>query len=151
MRTIGRLGSLRRGQGHEGPRRLTPALRAGYMAALVATLLVAPASAWAERVAGAVLPDEARQIGGTRYRVAKSYEDTLKFFKAHYPPQKFPRRAIVHQPKIQAVHIENPAPRPGGWDGLNVYELEGETRVYVLVAPAAERSEKKGGKKAAPH
>ncbi len=70
-----------------------------------------------------------------RYRVARSYEETLKFYKVVYPPGRFPRRTIVDQPGVKAVHIENPEARPGGWDGLNVYELNGETRVFVLVSP----------------
>jgi hypothetical protein len=29
----------------------------------------------------------------------------------------------------------NPDARPGTWEGLNVYEIKGETRVFVLVKP----------------
>ena len=112
---------------------MPPATR--YKAALVAACLAAPGLARAERVAGAHLPDEARQVEPNRFRVERSYEDTLKFFKTVYPPAKYPRRPIANQPGIKAVHIENPEAKPGGWDGLNVYELKGETRIYVLVAP----------------
>jgi hypothetical protein len=113
-----------------------------YKAALVTLLLAAPAAARAGRVAGAQLPDESRLIEANRYRVQRSYEDTLKFFRTVYPPAKYPRKPIVNQPGIKALHIANPAPRPGGWDGLNVYELRGETRVFVLVAPG---EKEKGG------
>lgn len=106
-----------------------------YKAALVGILLAAPAVARAERVAGAHLPDRSTRIETNRYRIERNYADALKFFRTIYPPAKYPRRQIVNQPGIKAVHIENPAPRPGGWDGLNVYELQGETRVFVLVAP----------------
>ncbi|HTT72436.1 MAG TPA: hypothetical protein VMG32_14525 [Anaeromyxobacteraceae bacterium] len=104
-----------------------------YMAALVALLASAPAQA--ERVAGALLPDEARAIEPNRYRIDKSFDDTLKFFKTVYPVAKYPRRTIVNQPGLKAVHIDNPDAKPNGWDGLNVYEFGGETRVFVLVAP----------------
>ncbi len=116
--------------------------RTRYKAALVAigTALATPRLAHAERVAGAQLPDEARLIEPNRYRVEKSYEDTLKFFRTVYPPAKFPRTTIASQPGIKAVHIGNPQARPGGWDGLNVYELKGETRVFVLVAPKERRA-----------
>ncbi len=107
-----------------------------YKAALVVILLAAPAVARAERVAGAQLPDRSTRIEANRYRIERNYADALKFFRTVYPPAKYPRRQIVNQPGIKAVHIENPAPRPGGWDGLNVYALRGETRVFVLVAPA---------------
>ena len=113
---------------------------ARYKAALAAMCLLTPAAAQAERVAGAALPDEARVVEPNRYRIEKTYEETLKFFKAVYPPAKYRRTAIVNQPGIKAVHIANPEAKPGGWDGLNVYELKGETRVYVLVSP----KEKKG-------
>lgn len=122
---------------------LTLARRGGYKAALAAVLLAAPALGWAERAAGALLPDEARAVEANRFRVEKSYDETLKFYKTVYPPAKYPRRPIVNQPGIKAVHIENPEAKPGGWDGLNVYELRGETRIFVLVSPAAEK-EKKG-------
>jgi hypothetical protein len=110
---------------------------ARYKAALAAGFLALPGLAAAERVAGATLPDEVRQLEPQRYRVEKkTYEETLKFYKAVYPPARYPRRPIANQPGLRGVHIENPEPRPGSWDGLNVYELQGETRVFVLVMAA---------------
>jgi hypothetical protein len=117
---------------------------ARYKAALVAGLLVAPGVAQAGRVAGAQLPDEATQVEANRFRIDRKYDDTLKFYRTVYPPAKYPRRAIANQPGIKAVHIENPEARPGGWDGLNVYELNGETRVFVLVAPREPKERKAG-------
>ena len=114
-----------------------------YKAALV-TLLLAPAVARAERVAGAQLPDGSTRIEPNRYRIERNYADALKFFRTVYPPAKYPRKQIVNQPGVKAVHIENPAARPGGWDGLNVYELRGETRVFVLVAPAEKEKSGRG-------
>jgi hypothetical protein len=119
------------------------------MAALSALALATPALVRAEKAAGAALPDEARQVEPNRFRIDKNYDDTLKFYKVVYPPAKYPRKAIVNQPGIKAVHIDNPEVRPGGWEGLNVYELNGETRVFVLVAPREKEKEKekKGRKK----
>jgi hypothetical protein len=115
-----------------------------YKAALAAACLALPWLARAERgVAGAHLPDEARLVEPNRFRVEKTYDETLKFFRTVYPPAKYPRKPIVNQPGIKAVHIENPEARPGSWEGLNVYELKGETRVYVLVAP--KEKERKAG------
>src|SRR5512147_780074 len=120
-------------------------LPARYKAALAAAALLAAGSARAERVAGATLPDGARQIEPGRYRVERSYEEALRFFRSAYPPGRYPRKPIANQPGIRAVHIQNPEARPGGWEGLNVYELRGETRVYVLVAPPeAKKPPKKG-------
>lgn len=105
---------------------------ARYKAALAAVALALPALA-AEKVAGAVLPDDARQVAENRYRVDKSYEETLRYFRSVYPPARFPRKPIASLPGVKAVHIANPDARPGSWEGMNVYELKGETRVFVLV------------------
>jgi hypothetical protein len=115
-----------------------------YKAALAAVCLAVPGAALGERAAGAILPAESRTVGEGRYRVEKSYEDTLQFFKSVYPPARYPRKPIANQQGIRAVHIGNPEARPGGWEGLNVYELKGETRVFVLVAPESRKAKKKG-------
>jgi hypothetical protein len=104
-----------------------------YKAALAALLVAVPGLALAERLAGATLPDDARRIGENRYQIDRKYEDVLKFFRATYPQARHPRRPIADQPGLKAVHIENPDAKPGSWEGLNVYELKGETRVFVLV------------------
>jgi hypothetical protein len=110
-------------------------LLARYKAALAGLFLAWPGLGLAEKVAGATIPDESRQVGERRYRINKSYEDALKYFRTVYPPGKYPRKPIAYHPGIKAVHIGNPEAKPGSWDGLNVYELNGETRVYVLLAP----------------
>jgi hypothetical protein len=113
---------------------LTVYLLARYKAALAAVFLIVPAGAMAERVAGASLPDGSKAIGERRYRLSKGYEEALKYYKVVYPPAKYRRLPIANQPGIKAIHIENPEAKPGGWEGLNVYELDGEARVFVLVA-----------------
>jgi hypothetical protein len=52
----------------------------------------------------------------------------LTFYGKQYKTN--PRKTIVNQPGIRAVHIVNDG--KGDWDGLNVYEYEGETRIYVV-------------------
>jgi hypothetical protein len=105
-----------------------------YKAALAVIFLALPALAGAEKVAGAVLPDEAVKVGENRYRIPKSYEETLKFFKSVYGP-RYTRKPIADTPAVKAEHIQNPDAKPGQWEGLNVYELRSETRVFVLVKP----------------
>jgi hypothetical protein len=113
---------------------LTVALFTRYKAALAAVLLAAPGFALAaEKAAGAILPDGATKIGENRFRTGRSYEETLKFFRQLYGPARYARRRIADQPGIKAVHIDNPEAKPGQWEGLNVYELKGETRIFVLV------------------
>ena len=103
-----------------------------YKAALAAVFLSVPGLALAEKAAGAILPDDATRIGENRFRVAKGYEKTLKFYRAVYPP-RYTRRPIADTPAVKAVHIENPDAKPGQWEGLNVYELKNEARIFVLV------------------
>jgi len=114
---------------------------ARYKAALAALVLALPSAGRDDRVAGAILPDGARWVAENRYRANRTYEETLKFYKSVYPPAKYPTKTIANLPGVRAVHIENPEARVGSWDGLNVYEAHGETRVFVLVTPV-------GGKKA---
>jgi len=105
-----------------------------YKAALAAVFLAAPGLALAEKAAGAILPEDAVKIGENRFRVPKSYDETVKFFRGVYGP-RFTRKPIADTPSVKAIHIENPDARPGQWEGLNVYELKNETRVFVLVKP----------------
>jgi hypothetical protein len=105
-----------------------------YKAALAAVFLLLPGLALAEKAGGAILPDESVKIGENRFRSSKGYEETLKFFRGVYSP-RFTRRPIADTPSVKAVHIENPDAKPGQWEGLNVYELKNETRIFVLVKP----------------
>jgi hypothetical protein len=105
-----------------------------YKAALAAALLALPGAVLAERVAGAVLPDDATKVGENRYRIGRTYDDAIKFYRQVYSA-RYERRPIADQPGVKAVHIQNPDARPGTWEGLNVYEVKGETRVFVLVKP----------------
>jgi hypothetical protein len=103
-----------------------------YKAALAALLVAIPGLALAEKNLGVTLPEDARKIGENRYEVERKYEELLRFFRTTYPPAKYPRRAIIDQPGVKALHIENPEAKPGTWEGLNVYELKGAPRIYVL-------------------
>lgn len=104
-----------------------------YKPALVASLLLlAPGIATALTVAGAQLPDDARKVGENRYQLGRGYDAALKYFRTAYPA-RYTRRPIADQPGVKAVHIANPDAKPGQWEGLNVYELKGEVRVFVLV------------------
>ena len=95
-------------------------------------LLVALASAGvsAEQVNGVNLPDGATKVGEDRYKVRDDFKGTMKHYQAAYPPGAYPRKVVVNQPGIKAVHISNPSGK--GWDGLNVYEANDEVRIFVV-------------------
>ena len=82
-------------------------------------------------VGGAQIPEGAQKVGENRYRAPQNWEETLKYFKSVYPPQAYPRRGIVNQPGIRAIHIVNTA-AARGFEGLNVYEANDEVRIYVV-------------------
>ncbi len=84
----------------------------------------------AELVDGVQLPDKTSKVGERRYRVPQDWENTLKYFKTVYSTATYPRRSIVNQPGVKAIHIANPGGK--GWAGLNVYEANEEVRVYVV-------------------
>lgn len=89
-------------------------------------------------MSGAQLPDGAQKVGENRYRTKQNWEETLKYYKGVYAPGAFPRRAIINQPGVKAVHIVNPSGK--GWEGLNIYEANDEVRIFVV---SAEKKEKK--------
>ncbi len=104
-----------------------------YKAALAAMFLLLPGLALAaEKAGGAIVPDDAARIGENRFRSPRGFEETLKFYRGVYGP-RYIRRPIANTPAVKAVHIDNPDARPGQWEGLNVYELKNETRIFVLV------------------
>jgi hypothetical protein len=114
-------------------------LRRGYKGARFATLMLlmaVPARAAPLTVKGAILPSGSRQVGENRYRSPSNYADTLTFYGRQYKTN--PRKTIVNQPGIRAVHIVNDG--KGDWEGLNIYELGGETRIFVVLREKAPAS-----------
>lgn len=110
-------------------------------------------AAGAEAVGGAQLPDGSQRVGEDRYRAPRDYDETLKYYKAVYPPNAYPRRPIINQPGVKAVHIANPSGK--NFEGLNIYEANDEVRIYIVRAqsaaappkPSKKAPEGKGGKK----
>ena len=99
-------------------------------AVATALVLMTGGLARAELLDGVQLPDKASKVGERRYRCPQDWEATLKYFKTVYPTATHPRRSIVNQPGVKAIHITNPSGK--GWAGLNEYEANDEVRVYVV-------------------
>jgi len=98
--------------------------------AVAAAVLLLAGVARAEILDGVQLPDKTSKVGERRYRILQDWEATVKYFRTAYPVATYPRRLIVNQPGVKAVHITNPGGK--GWAGLNVYEANDEVRVYVV-------------------
>jgi hypothetical protein len=110
----------------------------------IAAILLWPSLSWAEPTShGALLPNGAREVGKDRYQSPSPYAETLKFYWKMYGDH-YPRKSIADLPGVRGVHIVNIG--HGAWEGLNVYELNGVTRIFVLSREAP----KVGQKKASP-
>jgi hypothetical protein len=101
--------------------------------ALSVVTLVVGLSAWGESELGAQLPEGSRKVAEHRYKSSADFEGTLKYYKNVYPASSYPRKAVVNQPGVKAVHIPNTSGK-GGWEGLNIYEANEEVRIYVVPA-----------------
>ena len=113
--------------------------KARPLGGVVAALWVSVAAA--EVVNGAQLPDGSRKVGENRYRASGDFEKTLDYYKAVYPVSAFPRRAIVNQLGVKAVHIVNPSGK--NFEGLNIYQANDEVRIYIVPPQAAPTPTKK--------
>ncbi len=106
--------------------------------------MVMALSAFADSELGAQLPDGAHKVAEHRYKSSTDFEGTLKYYKNVYPASSNPRKSVVNQPGVKAVHIPNTSGK-GAWEGLNIYEANDEVRIYVV--PANGSGSKKNTKK----
>ena len=98
--------------------------------AVAAVVGLAPVVAVAEVVGGVQLPDGVQKVGENRYRAREDFERLMKYYRSVYPPDRYPRKSIVNQPGIKAVHIANPSGK--NFEGLNIYEANDEVRIYIV-------------------
>lgn len=117
-----------------------------FGAAVVALWAVA---AGAETINGAQLPDGVQKVGENRYRAPRDFDGTMTYYRSVYPVSAYPRKSIVNQPGVKAVHIVNPSGK--NFEGLNIYEANDEVRIYIVPvqssAKSAKPEPKKSGKK----
>ncbi|AGC44391.1 MULTISPECIES: hypothetical protein [Myxococcus] len=99
------------------------------------------ATAGAEVVSGAQLPDGSQKVGENRYRAPRDFEATLDYYRSVYSTSSYPRRQIVNQPGVKAVHISNPSGK--NFAGLNIYEANEEVRIYIVPTQQAVKPMKK--------
>jgi hypothetical protein len=107
-------------------------------AATAAALALAPALARAGgefKVRGVILPGGSVKVGEDRFRMPGNWEATFRFLKTAYPADRYPRKFIVNQPSVKAVHVVNRNAKEE-WEGMNVYEIQTETgrevRLFIL-------------------
>jgi hypothetical protein len=109
----------------------TRAVNRPRLLAILAAALLAPALARADPlVHGAIVPNGAHQVGKDRYQSPSGYAETVKFYSKVYSVEHYPRKPVADIPGVRAVHLVNGG--HGDWDGLNIYEYNGVTRIFVL-------------------
>lgn len=96
----------------------------------VVVVVLAAAVGWADVVGGVMLPSGSQKVGEDRYRSSTDFDGTMKYYKSVYPADRFPRKSIVNQPGVKAVHIENPSGKK--FEGLNIYETNDEVRIFIV-------------------
>src|SRR5688572_12544529 len=89
----------------------------------------------ADRMFGAPIPQYSRKLQEEgRVVSSRNYDDTVEFYEKLYKGNaNFRFRPIIVAPGIKAVHLQN-AKSTGGWSGLNIYEANNSTRIFVLKA-----------------
>ena len=102
----------------------------------LAFLLIAT-PAFAEKVYGAIIPDEVAKLDEARYRSKKDWEHTMRQLrKAHENTKGIVFQRMNTSPKVKnAYHILN-TQQGRRWDGINVYETA-EGKIFIVVLPAA--------------
>jgi hypothetical protein len=105
---------------------------------LLAALLAAAAAA--EPPLEAPLPAGAAQVDDPgRYRSPRSWEETLDFYRRIFNQTAGVRwRNIINQPGIKAKHVES-LRKKTRWEGINIYERQGEVRIYVIARESPEK------------
>ena len=84
-----------------------------------------------------------------RYQSPRSYDETLDFYRRLFNQTGGVRwRTVVNLPGIKAKHVES-LRKKTRWEGLNIYDKQGQVRIYVLYrqppeGPPPARSKSKG-------
>ena len=103
-------------------------------AGLVAAMLLLPGVALADMQNGVQLPDGAVKVGENRYRVKEDWDGIQKYYKLVYSQAQYPRKQIVSQPGVKAIHITNPSGK--NWEGMNIYSTGDDTGYFVITPQA---------------
>jgi hypothetical protein len=69
---------------------------------------------------------------GARFVSSRNYAETLKFYRKLWRGNdNIEFRKIATTPNVKAVYIIN-KDMASAWEGINIYEIKGETRIFVL-------------------
>jgi len=97
-----------------------------------------------ETYKGVPLPEKMHSIGAGRFRTSRSYEEVARHFRRTYRGRSDAR--ILRLPSVSGVYgihvqsMDDATP----WEGVNVYELRGETRVTILARDSEKERDRAG-------
>ncbi|MBI2373299.1 MAG: hypothetical protein HYV07_04805 [Deltaproteobacteria bacterium] len=103
-------------------------------------LLLASSRAFATTVAGALIMDGAKSVDTDRYKMAKDWDDVMRFYRRAYASKDgYSWRFHADTPKVKLWHVEN-LRKKREWDGLNIYETPDGVFVFILRSATANGS-----------
>ena len=137
-RTFGAVMTRRSTERLDSTRAVVLKARAVAAALVLAVTVRGPAMAADPGAHGATLPPGVTRVEPGRFEAGMSWQQTLKWFDKQYPKAKYPRTEIVNRPGLRAIHLKNPG-SSGSWEGLNLYEIKGRVRIFVLEREAGSR------------
>jgi hypothetical protein len=110
------------------------------LAAAAGLLFGAVPAGAAIKVHGAAVDDNAKKVGESRFRSAEDWEKTIRFYRNVYGGKAgIVWSTIDTPPKVKAIHIANTLPKRT-WEGINVYETNGDIFIYVIPASPEKKS-----------
>lgn len=78
-----------------------------------------------------IVPDSISLEESGRYRSRRSFDETLDFYDRTFKRTNgLIWHNIINLPGIRAKNIE--CRKKTNWEGINIYELKGEVRIYVI-------------------
>lgn len=88
----------------------------------------------------APLPEGSKRVERCRYISSRNYTETIKFYKKLTGAnQNYEFRKIIVRKDLRAIHIKNNNPS-SRWEGINIYEYNRETRIFIIPREDAGRS-----------
>ena len=96
-------------------------------------LLFAAPSARADDFVNPPIISGAKMIEKGRYSCPSNYNETLMNYRRMLRNSGggFKWRTIIHQNNLKAKYLENTR-KNSKWAGINIYEYNGETRIFVV-------------------
>ena len=103
----------------------------------IALMTLSPAAA-EPPVEAPIMPGAIELDDLGRYKTLRTYDETLDFYRRIFNQTSGVRwRNVVSLPSIKAKNVES-LRKKTHWEGINIYEKQGQVRIYVIPRSAAD-------------